>query len=195
MKILVFILLLLTSSYCFSQDSLTTGMGSRSFDHLYAAIKDECGYDDEYEVIKFKKNKVKKDLWIVRIVNDIVLAKVSIKEADSILERKGVNPIIQPYKKDGFDASKIIINGTYIKFSIILAKKKEADVTFIGATLKSTYDIHCKSNPLFIVPSVHIDVGFFKEKVIKNITCRYQVFNDLELGMANYMMNELRFIF
>jgi hypothetical protein len=195
MKYLIFIFLVLTSNRSFSQDSVTTGMGSKNFDHLYAAIKQECGYENEYAGVKLNKKKVKKDLWIVSIVNDIVLTKLSIEEADSILKKNGIKPFVQPYKKDGYDASKIIINGTYIKFSIISATKKEAPITFVGATLKSTYDIHCKSNPLFVIPSVHIDVNFFKEKVMKKITCRYQIFNDLELGVANYMANELHFIF
>ena len=104
-------------------------------------------------------------------------------------------PFTNPYKKNGLDGTKMIINGTYIRFSVIYAVKENTQVGYLGATLKSTYELHCKSNPLFIIPGVDIDVNFFREKVMKKITCRYQVFNDLELGAANYMANEFRFIF
>jgi hypothetical protein len=195
MKYSILFFFVLKSFYSFSQLAEPSGMGSKNFDHLYAEIKTECGFENEYAGIKFKKKKIKKDLLIVRIVNKIMLAELTLQQADSILKRKGFKPFTNPYNQLGYDANKMIINGTFIKFSVISATKKEVPITFLGATLKSTYEIHCKSNPLFIVPSVDIDVDFFRKKVMKKISCRYQVFNDLALGAASYMWNELHFIF
>ena len=195
MKAYLFTLFVLVSNYCISQDSIMAGMGSKNFDHLYEAIKGECGYETEYSGVKFNKKKVKEDLWVVSIVDDIVGARLNIKEADSILKKRGIHTFVQPYNKSGYDASKITINGTYIKFSVISATRKDIPMTYLGATLNSTYQIHCKSNPLFVIPSVDVDVDFFKDKVMKKITCRYQVFNNVDLGAAEYMWNELHFIF
>jgi hypothetical protein len=172
-----------------------SGMGSKNFDHLYAAIKLECGSENGYRGIKLKDKKAKKDLWIVSIVNNMILGEISILEADSILKKKNIKPFIRPNNKPGYEAEHMIINGDYIKFSIISARIKGTNSKIIGATLRSTYELYCNPNPLFTIPSVNIDIDFFKKKVMKKISCRYQVFNNLALGAASYMWDELHFIF
>lgn len=195
MKHLIIVFFIINSGSSFSQDFTSSGMGSKNFDHLYKAIKQECGYENGYAGVKLKKTKIKKDLWIVSIVNEIMLAKLSIQDADSILKKRGIKPFVRPYNKTGYEVIHMIINGNYIEFSIISATEKKTPITYVGATLKSNYEIHCKPNPLFVIPSVNIDVDFFRKRVMKKISCHYNVFNDLELGVANYMANKLNLIF
>lgn len=174
---------------------IPSGMGSRNFDHLYAQIKAECGSEHDYKGVKLKKRKVKKDLWIVKIVNKVMTGGLTIQAADSVLKKRGVVHLGRKYRKGDYNAYHLTISGDYIHFEVISATSQDGIVTFIGATLRSTYEIHCSPNPLFTIPLVDIDPDFFWNKVRKLITCRYQVFNDLELGAADYMATKLRFLF
>ena len=171
------------------------GMGSRNFDHLYAQIKAECGSEHEYKGVKLKKRKIKRDLWIVKVVNKVMTGGLTIQGADSVLKKKGVAHSGHGFRKGDYNAYRLTISGDYINFAVISATTQNGIVTYIGATLRSSYEIHCTPNPLFTIPLVNIDPDFFKEKVMKKITCRYQIFDDLELGAANYMAIKLNFLF
>ena len=171
------------------------GMGSLNFDHLYAQIKAECGSEHEYKGVKMKKRKVKKDLWIVEIVNKVMTGGLTIRGADSVLKKRAVVHLGSSFRKGEYNAYQLTISGDYIHFAVMSATSQDGIITLIGAKLRSSYEIHCAPNPLFTIPLVDIDPDFFREKVMKKITCRYQVFNDLELGVANFMATELNFHF
>ena len=187
--------LIFNNSLTFSQDTISSGMGSKSFDHCYSAIKSDCNSDEGYVGIKLKKKKIKKDLWITSIISDAINGKISFIGVDSILRTRNIKPFITNYEMPGFNANKMIINSDYITFALISATEKEPTKNYIGATLKSSYRLYCKSNLQRYIEVIHFDVDFFRKKVMKKITCPYEVYEILALGDASFMWNELRFHF
>jgi hypothetical protein len=197
MKTFLFLSSLFIALSCFSQDTIpSTGMGSHSFDHLDTAVNYECRFQDGYVVkVKKKNSEVKKDLWITRLVNDVVNRKLTLLQADSLLKIKQVKARFVKYGKPGLDVKAMEITGTYIQFLLVSARRESTGQKYVGATLKSTYKLYCKNNPAVEITEVKIDIDFFKEKVMKQITCPYQVFQRLELGDANLLGLELHIAF
>jgi len=187
--------LLICTELIAGQDTIATGMGSSNFQHCYWAISNQCGGDSQYTSIKFKRRKIKEELTLVSVVNDVMNKSLTIQEADSIFNAKELHPYYLKYEKDKYVIERIILNTEYIGYVIIIATEKNTGKMFLGATLKNSFDLYCKSYPYNLINAIRIDVRFFKKYVMKKITCKFQVFDNLALGDAYHMWNELHIHF
>jgi hypothetical protein len=186
-------------SFCFvesfSQDSTSAINGNERFTYFDTLIKWQCGVEG-YRSQKLKKRKINNELEIVRVINDVVLKKITIDSSLVILKNKAQNIYYDTFEKNGFIVKKILVNNEYIKYSLIDAAKKEGNENYVGAVLASTYDLYCKNFPNGKeIYGINIDINFFGKIVLKKIKCRYQITNNLALGDSGYIFDTIRVIF
>jgi hypothetical protein len=169
--------------------------GYEDFKKNDTIIKSQCG-TERYFSKKLKKRVVRKELKLVKLVDDVVLNKITIDSLLSILKTKSIKFEHETYEKNNHSIKKIIIHSEYIKYSLVIAIRKATLETYRGARLMSTYKLYCKKNaPESEIYAIDIDNNFFRDKVIKKISSKYQVYNNLALEDASYISDEIRIIF
>jgi hypothetical protein len=191
-------LIILASFYCaesYTQDSTYPAHGNEEFKKFDIAIKSQCGIKKYYSK-KLKKGIIKKELKLVKLVDDVVQKKETIDSLLSTLKAKSIKFQYETYEKNNHSIQKIYFQGEYLKFSIVKANNTKGDESYLGAAFKSTYRLYCKKNaPESEIYAIDMDIDFFREKVIKSITSKYQVYNVLNIGDASYISDNIRIIF
>lgn len=194
----IFFTILLVSIYCiksYGQGYIYPVHNLEDFKKYDTIVKSQCGTKRYYSK-NLKKRVIRKELELVKLVDDVVINKVTIDSFFSIAIAKRLKFYCDTFQKNNHTIQRIVINSDYIKYSIVIAFSNSTLITYRGATLKSTYKLFCKKDaPESEIYAIDIDYNFFRDKVIKHISSTYQVYNDLGIGDARFISDEIRVIF
>lgn len=179
----------------YGQSFLFPAHSQEDFKKYDTIVKTQCG-TAKYYSRKLKKRVVRKELELVKLVDDVVRKKIILDTLLSILKARSISCQYETYEKNNHSVQKVIIRSDYIKYSIVIAFSKATHETYCGARLVSTYKLFCKKDaPESEIYAIDIDYIFFRKKVIKEISSTYQAYNDLAIGDAGFISDEIRVIF
>jgi hypothetical protein len=178
------LVLFLAPKLSFSQGAKLSVSNKLEFDRLDSMIRHYCGEREGYIGVKMNRKEIKRDLQLVRLIDDLSNKKITLLELDSILKLSGLKPYFETHKTDQYNEQMLTFHGSYIRFNAFWAIANKDGKIYSGAVLDSEYTLYCKGIPDVSITEVPIDVKFFKTKVVRQLTCNYEVNTRLRVGDA-----------